>query len=65
MVDERAVSFADSGDAQSFAKQIIQLRDNPQRASEKTTHARSLVENYYNWDKRAEVILKTIETLIQ
>ncbi|QPN91397.1 glycosyltransferase family 4 protein [Proteus vulgaris] len=65
VVDEKAVSFADSGDAQSFAKQIIQLRENPQRAKEKTTHARSLVENYYNWDKRAETILKTIEKLIK
>lgn len=65
VVDEKAVSFADSGDAQSFAKQIIQLRENPQRAAEKVAHARSLVENYYNWDKRAETILKTIETLIK
>ncbi|HDH9216843.1 TPA: glycosyltransferase family 4 protein [Escherichia coli] len=64
VVDEKAVSFADSGDAQSFAKQIVQLRENPQRAAEKVAHARSLVENYYNWDKRAETILKTIEKLI-
>ncbi|MEQ4924765.1 glycosyltransferase family 4 protein [Proteus hauseri] len=64
VVDEKAVSFADSGDAQSFAKQIVLLRENPQRAAEKVAHARSLVENYYNWDKRAETILKTIEKLI-
>lgn len=60
VVDEKAVSFADSGDAQSFAKQIIFLRENEQRATEKTAHARSLVENYYNWDKRAEVIIETM-----
>lgn len=65
VVDEKAVSFADSGDAQSFAKQIILLKENPQRANEKVAHARSLVENYYNWDKRAEVILQTIKKLIK
>ncbi|WP_163367068.1 glycosyltransferase, partial [Escherichia coli] len=60
VVDEKAVSFADSGDAQSFAQQIKLLREEPQRTSEKINHARSLVENYYNWDKRAETILHTI-----
>ncbi|NBN35709.1 glycosyltransferase family 4 protein [Proteus sp. G4379] len=64
VVDEKAVSFADSGDAQSFAQQIKLLREEPQRTSEKINHARSLVENYYNWDKRAETILHTINKLI-
>ena len=40
------------------------LREEPQRTSEKINHARSLVENYYNWDKRAETILHTINKLI-
>lgn len=64
VVDESAVCFADSGDAQSFAEQIVKLRENPQQAREKTHYARLLVENNYNWDKRAEMILNTIKKLI-
>ncbi|NHB96414.1 glycosyltransferase [Photorhabdus stackebrandtii] len=60
VVDENAVSFADSENAESFAQQIQLLRDNPDRVKAQVDYAKMLVTERLNWDKRARLIMQTI-----
>uniref|UniRef100_UPI0036D9FA2C glycosyltransferase n=1 Tax=Photorhabdus sp. RM322S TaxID=3342825 RepID=UPI0036D9FA2C len=60
VVDENAVSFADSENAESFAQQIQSLRDNPKRVKAQVGYAKMLVTERLNWDKRARLIMQTI-----
>ncbi|WP_350304160.1 glycosyltransferase [Photorhabdus viridis] len=60
VVDENAVSFADSENAASFAQQIQLLRDNPGRVKAQVGYAKILVTESFNWDKRARLIMQTI-----
>ncbi|ERT14349.1 glycosyltransferase [Photorhabdus temperata] len=60
VVDENAVSFADSENAESFAQQIQLLRDNSERVKAQVSYAKMLVTEHLNWDKRARLIMQTI-----
>ncbi|MCC8379955.1 glycosyltransferase family 4 protein [Xenorhabdus sp. PB30.3] len=60
-VDEKSVSFAHSENAESFAQQIQLLIDNPAEIVLKTEHSQRLVEEHFNWDQRAKLIMQEIE----
>ncbi|PHM66186.1 putative glycosyltransferase WbpH [Xenorhabdus stockiae] len=60
-VDEKSVSFAHSENAESFAQQIQLLIDNPAEIELKTEHSQRLVEEHFNWDQRAKLIMQEIE----
>ncbi|EQC00724.1 glycosyltransferase [Photorhabdus temperata] len=60
VVDENAVSFADSENAESFAQQIQLLRDNSERVKAQVSYAKMLVTEHLNWDRRARLIMQTI-----
>ncbi|MBD2781135.1 glycosyltransferase family 4 protein [Xenorhabdus szentirmaii] len=65
-VDEKAVNFANSEDAESFAEQIRWLMDNPTEMMAKIDCSQKLVKERFNWDQRANLIMKVIaETLSQ
>lgn len=60
VVDENAVSFADSENAASFAQQIRLLRANPEKVKAQISYAKMLVTERFNWDQRARLIMQTI-----
>ncbi|PHM38517.1 glycosyltransferase [Xenorhabdus innexi] len=60
-VDEQSVSFAHSENAESFAQQIQLLIDNPHEIVLKTENSQRLVEEHFNWDQRAKLIMREIE----
>ncbi|MDR0217387.1 MAG: glycosyltransferase family 4 protein [Enterobacteriaceae bacterium] len=60
-VDESAVSFADSENAESFARQIQLLIDNPSEMIAKAAHSQQLVAEHFNWEQRAKLIMQVIE----
>ncbi|KOY61333.1 glycosyltransferase family 4 protein [Photorhabdus heterorhabditis] len=60
VVDENAVSFADSENAESFAEQIRLLRANPGKVKVQTSYAKMLVTERFNWDQRARLIMQII-----
>ncbi|MBC8952996.1 glycosyltransferase family 4 protein [Xenorhabdus sp. PB62.4] len=65
-VDEKAVNFADSENAESFAEQIQWLINNPAEMKAKVEHSQRLVAERFNWDQRAKLITKVIaEKLFQ
>ncbi|WP_340609317.1 glycosyltransferase family 4 protein [Xenorhabdus bharatensis] len=60
-VDEKSVNFAHSENAESFAQQIQLLIDNPAEIVLKAEHSQRLVEEHFNWDQRAKLIMQEIE----
>ncbi|MDX7998826.1 glycosyltransferase family 4 protein [Xenorhabdus sp. Reich] len=60
-VDENAVNFADSEDAESFAEQIRWLIHNPDEMMVKVDHSLRLVAERFNWDQRAKLITGVIK----
>ncbi|MCP9268218.1 glycosyltransferase family 4 protein [Xenorhabdus sp. XENO-1] len=59
-VDEKAVNFADSENAESFAEQIQSLIDNPAEMMAKVGYSQRLVAERFNWDQRAKLIMQVI-----
>ncbi|PHM39596.1 putative glycosyltransferase WbpH [Xenorhabdus mauleonii] len=55
-VDERAVNFADSENAESFAEQIRWLIHHPVELAAKVDHSQQLITARFNWDQRAKLI---------
>ncbi|MDX7986383.1 glycosyltransferase family 4 protein [Xenorhabdus sp. 12] len=55
-VDERAVNFADSENAESFAEQIRWLIHHPVELTAKVAHSQQLIAERFNWDQRAKLI---------
>ncbi|AOM41756.1 glycosyltransferase family 4 protein [Xenorhabdus hominickii] len=60
-VDESAVNFADSENAESFAEQIRWFISNPVETMAKVEHSQRLVSERFNWDQRAKLITRVIE----
>ncbi|OTA19205.1 putative glycosyltransferase WbpH [Xenorhabdus beddingii] len=59
-VDEKAVNFADSENAESFAEQIRWLLNHPAEMMAKVDYSRQLVAERFNWDQRAKLITRVI-----
>ncbi|AYA41537.1 glycosyltransferase [Xenorhabdus nematophila] len=59
-VDEKAVNFANSENAESFAEQIQWLINHPAEVMKKVDYARQLVAERFNWDQRAKLITNVI-----
>ncbi|MBI6548057.1 glycosyltransferase family 4 protein [Xenorhabdus lircayensis] len=59
-VDENAVNFADSENAESFAEQIRWLINNPTEMIAKVDCSQRLVAERFNWDQRAKLITSVI-----
>ncbi|MDC9596841.1 glycosyltransferase family 4 protein [Xenorhabdus anantnagensis] len=59
-VDENAVNFADSENAESFAEQIQWLINHPDEMMAKVDHSQRLVTERFNWDQRAKLIMTVI-----
>ncbi|PHM72717.1 glycosyltransferase family 4 protein [Xenorhabdus kozodoii] len=59
-VDENAVNFADSENAESFAEQIQWLINHPTEMMAKVDHSQRLVAERFNWDQRAKLIMGVI-----
>ncbi|WP_338883852.1 glycosyltransferase [Xenorhabdus sp. TH1] len=65
-VDENAVNFADSENAESFAEQIQWLINHPVEMMAKVDYSQRLVAERFNWDQRAKLIMNVItEKLFQ
>ncbi|PHM62399.1 glycosyltransferase family 4 protein [Xenorhabdus ishibashii] len=59
-VDENAVNFADSENAESFAEQIQWLINHPAEMMAKVDYSQRLVAERFNWDQRAKLIMGVI-----
>ncbi|SFO04864.1 glycosyltransferase family 4 protein [Xenorhabdus japonica] len=59
-VDENAVNFADSENAESFAEQIQWLINHPDEMMAKADYSQQLVIERFNWDQRAKLIMTVI-----
>ncbi|MBD2795688.1 glycosyltransferase family 4 protein [Xenorhabdus sp. 18] len=59
-VDEDAVNFADSENAESFAEQIQWLINHPAEMKAKADYSQRLVVERFNWDQRAKLIMSVI-----
>ncbi|MBD2809910.1 glycosyltransferase [Xenorhabdus sp. Vera] len=59
-VDENAVNFADSENAESFAEQIQWLINHPDETMAKVNYSQRLVAERFNWDQRAKLITNVI-----